>query len=241
MDIVQNSLNKNSSIGFKAKIISNHPQIFDALKKATSFKEKDYKSISKVLEKVDSFSKMKEDSIVEVHPNAVNGQVYLVTDVFDKAKKFFIPVTQRMSRMISRDEKYSDKYLTSTKNLIKNVDKINNGLSKLAETINKSKTIKNIKIGERVYPKNEESVNKMLYSFCYTDFYNNDLNKGFNPQKQLTKIFKALDKTPEDKTIGIIREKNNQKEYFSVKSGEIERKVLFSDLFKIPAEVRLTK
>src|SRR5574344_933281 len=100
MDIVQNSLNKNTSIGFRAKIISNKPQIFDALKKDKSFKEKDYKSISKVLDKVDSFSKMKEDSIVEVNPNVVNGQVYLVTDVFNKAKKFFLPVTQRMLRMI---------------------------------------------------------------------------------------------------------------------------------------------
>jgi len=207
-------------------------------------------SISKLLDKVDSFSKMKEDSVVEVSSFVDSWQTKIITNVYDKTKKFFHPVEQRPVSLLARDENYNAKYLKSLKELIQNVDKTRTGIDKITQAVMDSKNIKGIINNNSQL--NLEDVKKCFEAHSFTHRFTKSLEEGYNPTKRIVNFIKAIDKNAKNGTeirlnvIGKRSEKlNSVHSYFvlSCKNGDKveEKSVLLSEIFKRPLADKMSQ
>ena len=85
-----------SNISFKASILANRQVILNTLAKDKKLTSNDFSIITKLLDNVDSFSKMKEDSIVEVSSKVDRWQTKIICNVYDKTKKYLSQCTKEL-------------------------------------------------------------------------------------------------------------------------------------------------
>jgi len=239
--MINNLTQNRSKTPFEASVNMNRQLILKSLSKDKKVTTDDLSSISKLLDKIDSFSKMKEDSVVEVSTIVDHWQTKIITDVYDKTKIFFRPVVQRTVSLLARDENYSEKHLNSVKTLIKNIDKTRKGIDNITQAVMDSKNIKGII--NKNSQLNLEDVKKCFEAFSFTHSFTNSLEAGHNPTKKIVNLIKAIDKKAKTGTeirlnvCDIKNKKNNgSHSYFvvSYKNGDKveEKSVLLSELFK---------
>jgi hypothetical protein len=238
-----NNLSQNpSNISFKASVIANRQLILSTLSKDKKLTSEDFSVISKFLDKIDSFSKMKEDSIVDVSTKVDSGQSRIICNVYDKTKRFFAPVTQRTVKMLVGEEAYREQHLHSMQMLIKNVAATRNSIDKITNTITNLN-------GKHFDAKNVE---KCFEKYDFSTSFIEALNEGFNPTKKIIQMFKAIDKKTKPETeisANILRNRGETNKlspaYFvlSFKNGEKveEKRILLSELFKKPLADRLSQ
>jgi len=246
--MINNSTQNISNTSFGASVNMNRQLILNNISKDKKVTSEDISSISKLLDKVDSFSKMKEDSVVDVSTIVDSWQTKIVINVYDKTKRFFHPVVQRVVSLLSRDEIYREKHLSSVKALIKNVDKTRIGIDKITQAIMSSKNIKGgINNNSEL---RSEDIKKCFENYHFTNYFIKSLDNGYNPTKRIIDLIKAVDKNAKNGTelsINICSKKsekcNSNHSYFilSYKNGNKveEKSILLSELFKKPLEDRL--
>lgn len=248
--MIINSANKNSDINFRASIRYSKPAIMNALLQDKKLNHDDYNVISSLLERVDSFKKMKESSVVEIFPRVDKGQVNLICTVFDKNKKVYMPVSQRLVRKIVKDDKFREKYLNSIESLIKNIDIMRKGIDKIARAVVNSKNIKGIIINSKKADSTLENATSCFENGAVQIDFISALNKNYNPTQRIVKMIKYLDKNAgaSELSIGLEKrrtEKMRANSYFvsvvSNENGIKENRVSLSELFKLPAEQTLSQ
>ena len=228
------SVNQNTNPSFQAVLKYDKALILDTLKSDRSLVKKDFKVVSDMLETIDSFAKMEEDSVIKLIPRADNGQVNLYCGVYDSTESFFEPVSARSARKIINDNDFRNKYLENIKSLVKNIAITRQEINKIAESISNSKNIKGFDA-----KKNLEGIN-------FTMAFVKSLENGYNPSERIIKFINAIDKNANNNEINLEiknlksdkTRRNTPSVVVSTKVGEEvqEKRVLFPELFKKPLE-----
>lgn len=242
-----NLANNKSDVNFKATIIYNRKLIMQNLKKDKKLTQIDYSIISDLLDNVDSFSKLKENSVVEISPRINSGQVNLISKVYDANKKIFDIVSERSVRKLINNLDFRNKYLQSISSLIKNIEQTKNGIDEIAKTVINSNNIKGVIIKSKKESLTLENIHKCFEDFSFRQLHIDSLNKGYNPTDKIIKLINNIDKKSHEKDIyiGIVKKKEKKSmAYFKVETihqnNAEQKEVLLSELFKIPLEDRLT-
>lgn len=237
---------KNSNINFKAKIIYNRKLILESLKQDKKLTQADYSTIGSLLDNVDAFVKMKENSIVEIFPRVDYSQVNLIGIVYDKSKKIREVIDLRSVRKMVADADFKERYLNSISALIKNVEKTKNGIDKIVKTVLDSKNIKGVFFETKKEPITLKNVRQCFEGFDFKQLHLACLKNDDNPTERIVKLFREIDKRSHNNElyIGILREKKkNIITYFMVESNKqntsTQKKVLLPELFKTPLADRL--
>lgn len=242
--MIVNSTNKKSNTPFQATITYNRSLILKNLRKDKKLTKDDYSTIIHLLDRIDTFKNMKENSIVEIFSRVNSGQVNLIGCVYDSSKKVKDTVKLRAVRNLVKSNDFRERYIESVSTLIKNVEQTKKAIDKIARTVRKSNNIKGmtIKSKERFFA--YEKTNNCFEKFAFQSSFLKSLVEGYNPTSRIVKLIKHIDKNAKDSNVylDIFGEKPKKKmsSYFLVKTkdakGSRERKVLLSELFKKPIE-----
>lgn len=232
------------NISFEARIIYNRSKIMDCLAKDKKLTCRDYSVVSDLLDKIDTFKRMKEDSIVEIFPRVDSGQINLVGLVHDSSGKMKDVVNIKSVRKLVEEESFRTRYLNSIQTLIVNIEKTRVGIDKIVQAMLKTKNINRVLIGSKAMPITKRNAAICFEQYGFMQSFMACLEEGYNPTKRIVRLIKAIDKTPENSYIGALTKKKNKNvmSYFVVgankkNSKEIqEKQVALSELFKVPLE-----
>ncbi len=199
-----NCSEKSCKPSFNALINVEKSAVIKALSKDKKLTQKDHSVVLDLIEDIKLLSSMKEDSFVEITPRVDSGQVNLITRVLDRTKRIYNVVNERSTRLLTKDENFRNRYVNSTKNLIKNVDQTRNEIDKLAQTILESKNIKGTVSKYGKLETSPEKIMETLEEYEFQSSFSRALNKGYNPFKRINSLLKRLDKkyTGKDLYIG---------------------------------------
>lgn len=248
--MIVNSTNKKSNITFQATVTYNRSLILKSLSKDKKLTHNDYSAISHLLDRIDTFKQMKENSIVKIFPRADSGQVNLVGCVYDSSKKVHDTVKLRAVRNLVKSSDFRERYIESISMLIKNVEQTKKAIDKITQTVRKSKNIKGMVIKSRDKFLTYEGTKNCFEKFAFQSFFMKSLAGGYNPTARIVKLIKHIDKNAKGSNIylDIFWEKKKKKMscYFLVKTKNAkdaedvnssrEKRILLSELFKKPIE-----
>ncbi|MFA7659154.1 MAG: hypothetical protein WCY19_06955 [Candidatus Gastranaerophilaceae bacterium] len=243
--MIVNSVNKNSNTSFQASIVHNRQLILKSLLKDKKLTSKDYSAISELLDGVDSFAKMPEDSVVEIFSRNDSGQVRLICNVYDKEKRFLGMVDQRAVRKLAQDKNFREKYLQNVKSLIQKIFITAKEINKISEAIIRSKKIKSIADNLEKKDLTLDNVKSLLENSKFKSYFVKALDRGYNPSEKIIRLINFIDKKAKGSEICLkIDSKRNPKthyttSYFVVSDKTDEKRVPLLELFKQPLENKL--
>ena len=204
-------INPINNINFKATINIDRKDINQKLSKDKKMGRENISAINKMLDTVDSFSKMSEDSIVTIQPlqNDKTNVYRLLCRVSDKDNLITRTINERDARKLSSDEDFANKYVKNIHQAISDVEIEGEAIKQIKETIVNSKTIKGIAPYDekKLRPMSKEEtadyfINRIKYSF------DDKFLQNINPTERVISILKKVDESkPEaNKYISVGRE-----------------------------------
>lgn len=200
-----------NNINFRAVINFDRKDINQKLSLDRKIGPENISAINKMLDTVDSFSKMSEDSVVTIQPlqNDKTNVYRLLCRVSDKDNLITRTISERDARKLSSDENYADRYVNNIHRAISDVEIEGDAIKQIKEVIINSKTIKGIAPYDEKFlrPMSKEETadyftDRIKYSF------DDKFLQNVNPTVRVLSILKKIDESnPEaDKYISVGRE-----------------------------------
>lgn len=236
----------NDNTSFKASVKYDRALVLRTLAKDARIKNQDCSPILDLLSRIDSLSKMKEDSIVEILPFDRKGQATLVCNIYDKNKKIQSVVEPRSALKLLNEPEYREKYFQQALKKVKSVFKAQNQIEKLAENVSKYKNIKGIIEGGVKKESTAQNLKNYLTKTSFSSHLTKAIEDGFNPLKQILNFFKSIDKNSKGQElffeIGSSRTKNHYTQSFiRVLSNKNEAIIPLNKLFEEPPALKALK
>ena len=227
-------INPVNSINFKAYINFDRQEINQKLSEDKKMESQNMVAINKILDKVDTFSKMPEDSVVNIDPMrcGYNNVFKLLCKVSDKDNLITRIISERGARKLSSDEEFADRYVNNIQKAISDVEIEGEAIKQIKDVIINSKTIKGIASYDekRLRPMSKEEtadyfIDRTKYSI------DEKFIQNVNPTERIISILKKLDESkPEtDKYISIGR----------LNKGPTRFKVIFENQDKTTSSVSI--
>ncbi len=242
---------KNKNVSFLAALKYNRAEILNAAKKDTVILKNHLPDLSKLLDEIDSFSKIKEDSIVELVPKVNRKQFNLVAIVKDSSEQVSSMVEERSGRSLLQNETFKNRYLSSIKTKIKNVAIAKESLNEIGQKIMQNPCIKGFShISGTTLEKTEKNMNNAIFNDIFKRFFLEKLEKGYNPKTSIIKLFDGLKRYKDQEffvstrnSIKNSNKKNQAHLSLKTKSGEKEQeiRIFLPELFVIPREEKIKK
>ena len=208
-------INPINSINFKAYVNFDRQEINQNLSDDKKMESQNISAINKILDKIDTFSKMPEESIVNIeaikHPT--NNVYKLLCRVSDKNKFITRIIHERGARKLSSDEEFANRYVNNIQKAISDVEIEGKAIKQIKDVIINSKTIKGIAPYDekKLRPMSKEEtadyfIDRTKYSF------DDKFLQNINPTERVISILKKIDESkPEaDKYISVGRENKGQ-------------------------------
>ena len=108
----------NSKINYKASIYFDRNKIKSDLAADKRLTENDYGKINKVLDEVDSFSRMPQTSVVETISRNDNNMINLISYVSDEKSTITRMISERSVRKMVADDEFASRYTEKIKQAI---------------------------------------------------------------------------------------------------------------------------
>lgn len=236
----------NNKESFKASVRYDKKLVVETLLKDTRIKNRDFSPLSNLLERIDSLSKMKEDSIVEILPFDRNGQATLVCNIYDKNKKIQSVVEPRSAIKLLEDADYREKYFKQARLKIKSVFNSEKQIEKLAESILELKNIKGFMENKTPKILNKENLKNYLVKPPFSSHLMKSNEEGFNPLKQILSFFKSLNKNSKGQELffeisSYRTPKGYTQSFMKFFSNKNEVRIPLDKLFEKPPEIGVLK
>ncbi len=123
-------------ITFKANISMNIAQIKSASNSDKYFALRgNQKKLEDILARVQSLSKLREDSGVNIIPRVHSSQLNLLCTVSDVSNTVCTPISERYARKITGDEAFGNRFINSIITAIKNVEKTRQSFLEIKECL----------------------------------------------------------------------------------------------------------
>ena len=204
-------INPINNINFKATINFDRTDINKKLSQDKKMESENLAVINNILNSVDSFSKMPEESVVSIEPmrNGYNNVFKLLCKVTDKDNQITRFINERSARKLSTDEEFANRYINNIQKAISDVKLEGESINKIKETIINSKTLKGIISYDEKYKRDIPTEQIADYFINRTKYNIDDMfQKNLNPTERMISILKKVDEfSPKaDKYISIGRD-----------------------------------
>lgn len=227
-------INPINSINFKAYINFDRQEINQKLSEDKKMESQNMVAINKILDKVDTFSKMPEDSVVNIKPMrcGYNNVFKLLCKVSDKDNLITRIISERGARKLSSDEEFADRYVNNIQKAISDVEVEGESIKQIKDVIINSKTIKGFASYDEKYLRpvsKEETADYFIDRTKYS--IDEKFIQNVNPTERIISILKKVDESkPEtDKYISIGR----------LNKGPTRFKVIFENPDKTTSSVSI--
>ena len=189
-------INPINSVNFKAIINFDRNDINKKLSQDKKMGSENMAAINKILDTVDTFSKMPEESVVSIQPlkNGNTNVFRLLCKVSDKNNLASRVISERGARKLSSDENFARRYINNIHKAIKDVEIEGQAIKQIKDVIKDTKTIKGIASFDEKYLRNLPTEEIADYFVKKADYSIDDMfRRNINPAERITGILKKID------------------------------------------------